>query len=651
MPHTIEELFESLALYQVEDGCRRWSGFLKQTKFGNTDYKSIKEILLGISYMDAEGYSSDSMNVFKNDILDYNIYKTGSAFNLFKNLDDYKINLSIFDSRPTLKNKIQKNFEYGKILDEAIENPELGRNDSALLALIAKRSNSLFKGITHRTIPSILLDEYGIIKNGSELKIPFYNSTTTNIALAICFAFYTPMIHIRNPDLSGYQFAPMTSLLKGGKKGGVGKAPSFIRPPSFAPPSFIRPPTVIDRRRETFNISDVNNRIPRVNPKKLIDFVDDEHYINTQEKIKDLNVGGGKKNLKKRKGGAVLFKDSGHFFIINEIDPSLYAFDFFDFMLYGKPENLRDKYFEQTGFIAEQEILFSRLTKFSNINFLGVITSVNKDCSITSSLQDGEISLCVDGCLYNNKGKLSCSINILGQNGLEDIKFYYGPQTTDLGNHMSQFTPSTDAILGIKVYSCKLYSADNTIIEQQELIIDDISPHLNLLTTGEYIVFNDNLNNLPVEEATTIIQNEIEPHINNSSKKAKKIIGTAARVLKEISDIVENLEKVCQAFPSEAERLGRSACIFLRGIVGETRKFEYGGVKMSKMELIEKIAKINPYIKCLSKMKKERLMSIYNQLVILHKYKKAELIKKYKIKNKNLKKNEIIAMIFNSSNK
>lgn len=48
-------------------------------------------------------------------------------------------------------------------------------------------------------------------------------------------------------------------------------------------------------------------------------------------------------------------------------------------------------------------------------------------------------------------------------------------------------------------------------------------------------------------------------------------------------------------------------------------------------------------------MKKENLLITYTKLNNLNKYKKEELIKKYNIKNKNLKKNEIIHHIFNSS--
>ena len=150
------------------------------------------------------------------------------------------------------------------------------------------------------------------------------------------------------------------------------------------------------------NLQAIKDRIPERNPKKLINFIDDEYYTNTQMKINRLS--GGKKKTN-RKGGAVLFKDSGHFFIINEIDPSLYAFDYFNFMLYGEPASLRNRYRDQKGFILEQEILFSRLTKFTKIKFLGAVTSVNNDCTIASTLEDGEISLCLDGCLYNNKGK------------------------------------------------------------------------------------------------------------------------------------------------------------------------------------------------------------------------------------------------------
>ena len=172
-------------------------------------------------------------------------------------------------------------------------------------------------------------------------------------------------------------------------------------------------------------------------------------------------------------------------FIINEIDPSLYAFDYFNFMLHGQPASLRNKYKDQKGFILEQEILFNRLTKFTKITFLGAITAVNDDCLSAANLQDGEISLCLDGCLYNNKGKLSCSINILGENGLQDIKFFYGPQKYDLELHMSMAVASVNDILGIKIYTCKLEPFDSVAVPSTSIIIDDTTLRLKLLTTGQ----------------------------------------------------------------------------------------------------------------------------------------------------------------------
>ena len=635
MSITPEKLFESLVLYQVEYNCRGRE--LKNTEYGSTDYKSIKEILLGLSYVHGKGYSPDSIDIFdeaNNYRINYDIYKRGDNFTLFKNLDYYNINNPIFNAKPLLIDKIQNNFKYGKVLDIAIESDEFGRNGLELLALIAKRSNSLFKGITHRTIPNHLLDEYGIIKNGSELKISFYNSTSTNIALAICFAFFTPTMLIPTPDLSGYPFPPAPPLIKGGM---ISATPRFTAPPqSFRKPEVSK---LMDIKSKLQNI-----QFPRTNPEKLIEFVKDEYYIKKQKEFnhqREFVYGGSKK-----KGGAVLFKDSGHFFIINEIDPSLKAFDYFDYMLYGDA-SLKNKYYEQTGFIFEQEILFSRLTKFSNITFLGAITVVNKDCSLTRALDDGEILLCLDGCLYNNKGKLSCSINILGQNGLEDIKFFYGPDEGDFSTHISSFVPSADAIIGLKVYSCKLEPFDATsdaIIRKEEVYIDD-EPQVNLLATGEYMVINDKVEKVPV------VEKQIEFIVEKSSTKAKRILTGAAKILQDMSDIVDGFVKSCELLPKMADLAARRSCIILNKILGEEKKYKYGGTKISKITLIEKIAKIDPYIKGLSKMKKERLLTIYNQLSVLNKYKKEELIKKYKVKGKNLKKCQIIDMIFNLSNK
>jgi len=599
---TDERLFLSLALYQVEYSCRTTGGGLQNTEFNNIDYKSIKDLLLGLSYIDAKGYSPDSIDIFNdNNTINYTIYKTATSFNLKNSLDEYDIVNPIFNTKRMV---IQKNFEYCKVLDSAIKSQSFGRKGNELLALIALRSNSLFKGITHRTIPNHLLDDYGIIKDNSELKIPFYNSTTTNIALAICFAFYLPTIHIPNPDLSGYALTYTGSLILGG--------------------------TLRDIKS---NLKAIKNRIPSTNPKRLIEFVNDKYYLNTQMKINKLilEVSGDKRKVKK--GGAVLFKDSGHVFIINEIDPSLYAFDYFNYMLHGD-SSLRNKYKDQKGFILEQEILFSRLTKFTKIKFLG-------------ALDDGEILLCLDGCLYNNKGKLSCSINILGQNGLEDIKFFYGPDNGDFSTHISSFVPSADAIIGLKVYSCKLEPFDATsaaIIRKEEVYIDD-DPQVNLLATGEYMVINDKVEKVPV------VEKQIEFIVEKSSTKAKRILTGAAKILQDMSDIVDGFVESCELLPKMADLAARRSCIILNKILGEEKKYTFGGTKISKISLIEKIAKIDPYIKGLSKMKKERLLTIYNQLSVLNKYKKEELIKKYKVKGKNLKKSQIIDMIFNLSNK
>lgn len=613
MSISTEKLFLSLALYQVQDDCRTAGGGLQNTEFNNIDYKSIKDLLLGLSYMDAEGYSANSIHIFDdNNKLNYDIYKTATNFNLYKNLDNYQLNDSIFNTKIGLKNMIRDNFNYAKVLDQAIESRQFGHKGNELLALIARRSNSLFKGITHRTIPNDLLDNYGIIKNNSELKIPFYNSVTTNIALAICFAFYQPAIHIPNPDLSGYPLYT-GSVILGGKKGGV----------------------LLNDIKS--NLQAIKDRIPERNPKKLINFIDDEYYTNTQMKINKLS--GGKKKTN-RKGGAVLFKDSGHFFIINEIDPSLYAFDYFNFMLYGEPASLRNRYRDQKGFILEQEILFSRLTKFTKIKFLGAVTSVNNDCTIASTLEDGEISLCLDGCLYNNKGKLSCSINILGENGLQDIKFFYGPQNFDLEAHMSSAISSINDILGIKIYTCKLEPFDSATVPIASVIMDDTSSYLKLLTTGEYLVIDDKFKEIP--------DSEIEDIIDKATDKYNSIFEQLASIL---MDIVTEIEKICINVGTSVDSAGRKICETFQDVFNMASKsFISGGNKLSKIELIEKIAKINPYIKGLSKMKKEKLLSIYNELADLNKHKKEELIRKYKIKNKNLKKCQIINMIFNLSN-
>jgi hypothetical protein len=610
MSISTEKLYLSLALYQVQDYCRTITGGLRNTEFNNIDYKSIKDLLLGLSYIDAEGYSPNSIHIFDdNNKLNYDIYKTAINFNLYKNLNDYDLNHPIFNSKIGLKDMIRENFNFAKVLDQAIESQQFGHKGSELLALIARRSNSLFKGITHRTIPNHLLDDYGIIKNNSELKIPFYNSLTTNIALAICFAFYEPVIHIPNPDLSGYPLYTGSVIL-----GGV----------------------VLNDVK--LNLQAIKNRIPDRNPKKLINFINDEYYTNTQMKINKLS--GGKKRINK-KGGAVLFKDSGHFFIINEIDPSLYAFDYFNFMLYGEPSSLRNRYRDQKGFVLEQEILFSRLTKFTKINFLGAVTSVNKDCSIASTLEDGEISLCLDGCLYNNKGKLSCSINILGENGLQDIKFFYGNQTDDFELHMSSTTVSSiNDILGIKIYTCKLEPFDSTTVPITSVIMDDTSSYLKLLTTGEYLVIDDKFKEIP--------DSEIEEVIDKATDKYDNIFEQLAKIL---MDIVKEIEKICINVGTSVDSAGRQICETFENVFNMASKtFISGGNKISKIELIERIAKINPYIKGLSKIKKEKLITIYNELVVLNKHKKEELIRKYKIKNKNLKKNQIISMIFNSSN-
>jgi hypothetical protein len=637
-----EDLFLSLVLYQVEYNCR--SHDLKQaSKYGTTDYKSVKEMILGLSYIDAIGYTPQSLNVFNpNDSLNYGVYGTGVKYNVYKNLDDYDLNHQIFNSRPDLKAKIKINFDYAKVLDIAMDYDELTRNGSNLLPLIARRSNSLFKGISHRTIPNDLLDNYGIIKDGSELNIPFYNSTTTNIALAIFFAYYNPTIAIPNPSMSSYQSVGIdyNPLLNGGV--GLEKTKSVKFTAAPLPSSQTRVDVFTDVKN---NLQMIKKRIPSNNPKKLIEFVKDDYYIRTQQEIRKINPDrthtfGGKK---KKGGDPILFKDSGHFFLINEIDPNLKAFDFFDFMVYGEPKKLRNKYFEQVMFMNEQEILFNRLTKLSNIQFIGAITYIDSNCRNAPILENGEILLCTDGCLYNNKGKLSCSINILTETGLVDISNYYGNSAGALGTHIGLSAATVNNILGIKIYTCKLEPFDKpaVAISTDETIIEDTSNRVKLLLTDEYIE-SDKLNELPEEEINTIIK--------NSGKKFKKYEGIIGGILDYLSDLIDGFEYVCDKTVKSAEHLTRLCCIAARAAVGEKQEYCFGGSKISKITLIENIAKITPYIKGLSKMKKESLTNIYNQLAPLNKYKKEELIKKYIIKDKNLKKNEIIYMIFNSSN-
>ena len=626
-----EELFLSLVLYQVEYNCR--SDKLKDdsTTYGSTDYRSVKEMILGLSYIDALGYTQESLNVFNSsdNSLNYRVYGTGTNYNVYKNLGDYNINHKIFNSRPTLKRKIEDNFKYAKLLDEAMEYDELTRNGTNLLPLIARRSNSLFKGISHRTIPTNLLDRYGIIKDGSELNIPFYNSTTTNIALAIFFAYYTPTTLIRTLDMSSYP--SVDGLVNPLLQGGMGST-------TFKSEVYIDVKTKLE-------LPQIQSRIPSTNPTKLIEFVKDEYYTRTHNEIRKINPGkeyifGGKK---KKGGSPVLFKDSGHFFLINEIDPSLKAFDFFDFMVYGEPEVLRMKYLEQTIFMNEQEILFNRLTKLSNIQFIGAITYIDKNCSRAPQLQTGEILLCTDGCLYNNKGKLSCSINILTETGLIDISNYYGNSPADLAMHIGVHPNTIDEILGIKIYTCKLEPFDNrtTTISEDKTIIEDTSNRVKLLLTDEYIE-SENLNKLPPGDIKQIL---------NKTKEKYNIYKEIGQLLDYFNDLIEGFQYVCSETAKNIKKFGKLCCIAAKQKLGlKQEEYCFGGSKISKTTLIEKIAKITPYIKGLSKMKKENLTNIYNQLVSLNKYKKDELIKKYKIKDKNLKKNEIIYMIFNSSN-
>jgi len=637
----LEDLFLSLVLYQVEYNCR--SSDLKQkSKYGTTDYKSVKEMILGLSYIDAKGYTLESLNVFNdNNSLNYGVYGTGTKYNVYKNLDNYQLENQIFNSRGTLRDKIKLNFDYAKVLDIAMDFDELTRNGNDLLPLIARRSNSLFKGISHRTIPTDLLDGYGIIKDGSELNIPFYNSTTTNIALAIFFAYYAPTTAVPTPIMTSYLSVdtPVKPLLNGGVGSEKTKSIKFTAAPS--PSSRTKVDVFTDVKN---NLEMIQERIPQTNPKKLIEFVKDDYYIRTQEEIRKINPGrthtfGGKK---KKGGDPVLFKDSGHFFLINEIDPNLKAFDFFDFMVYGEPKELRNKYYEQIMFMNEQEILFNRLTKLSNIQFIGAITYINNDCSNAPNLEKGEILLCTDGCLYNNKGKLSCSINILTETGLVDISNYYGNSPGTLAFHAGVSAASVNNILGIKVYTCKLEPFDTpaVAISPDETIIEDTSNRVKLLLTDEYIE-SDNLNELPKKEIAKIIE--------NSKKKYVKYEGIG-RILDYLSDLIDGFDVACKTSVEAAKHVGRLCCIAAQALVGKKQEYCFGGSKISKTTLIEKIAKITPYIKGLSKMKKEGLMNIYDKLAPLNKYKKEELIKKYKIKDKNLKKNEIIYMIFNSSN-
>ena len=718
-----ERDFLALVLYQVDKNSRYNNG-LNVTEFGNIDYSSVKEVLMGLSYMDANGYRDSPFDTNNN--LDYIKYASAPSYNLYEDLNRYQINNPIITIDANLKDKINENLNYIKVLDNAIKNPRFGRKDKDLLALISKRSNCLFKGISHRTIPINLLDSNGVIKEDSEILIPFYNSTTTNFALGLLFAFFFQTDNITNPTFTGTMAIPDNTLIGGTnptKEEVQNEIKQYLKSIKYR------------------NLTDI--------PKKLINFINDDIYVSTQEKLNTIVEQTNNKGGYRKKGGAyTLFRDSGHFFIINDLDPNLFAFDYFDYMVNGDP-NLKDKYIDQDAFLKEQEILFDRLTKFTNIKFIGAISDTNANCMGVGGLADGEILLCLDGCLYNNRGKIACSTHLLGRNGLQNITGVYGTDSTTFGHHAGL---NTDLVIGLKVYTCKLESiipsapyltqipapvpqvpsaptvsfnrasvsqlpaptpqlpsapqlppnvsfnrasvsqlpaptphvpsapyftqipapapqvpptvsfnrasvsrgpmpspqvpaprrsirqfpSAPIIIYNKNILIDKNNINVKLITTNDILIINNNIN-----QADKTIK--IKELTEKAIRKANLLKQPIQRIMSFLSDCIGTVEDVITKTPATIYN-------FADKCINGMKDFQlFGGVKLNKTSLIEKILKITPDFKGLSKMKKENLLITYTKLNNLNKYKKEELIKKYKIKDKNLKKNEIIHHIFNSS--
>lgn len=710
MSLTEDQMFDCLASYQVQYQLRQ-RGELKTGMFKNVHYDSVKEVLMGLSYIAGLKYDSSSAEVYndKTNRIDYGVYPSGKKFIIYRDTGKYDLAQigNLFRNKDDLIEKIIDNIRYANQLDESID--YFGHNGIQLLQLISTKSNCLFKGMSHRTIPRALLDENGVIKKGSVMVIPFYNSTTTNIGMAVTYAYYKPneevFSHpynfsntiIKTTAIGAFSrlgTARVTRPIGGGLGDDRQRFASVVRQ-STQQPELSRPRTACVMRRDDTKISSrvtINKDLFHDNknltgiihkeeevshdklqayfnspgteiktPKKLTDSfdIDDSYYENSQSLINEkyyekyISCGGNKKYIKRKKrGGAfTLYKDSGHFFIINDIDPTLKAYDYFNHLIYG-PDKYKNRHEDQFNFVAEQEILFNRLTQFSNITFIGTISAISSMCDDYSSLNDGELLLCYNGCIYNKYGKIACTINLLEKCGLTDIKVFYAASGGPTGGPTGATPITSNDVIGLKVYTCRLENVKSNDIEanQEELIPIDKHPlHIRIQLSGEFLILDDS--DIKKEEKDYILYTFIE-----TLEQYSDVFKFFIKILKFYDYITKTLVSACHVIINKTIDITNTCKIGLDNIFSDLLKQVLkpnsvgGGSKISKKTLIQNIAKITPYIKGLSKMKKEGLTNIYNQLAPLNKYKKEDLMKKYKIKDKNLKKNEIIYMIFNSSN-
>jgi hypothetical protein len=210
--------------------------------------------------------------------------------------------------------------------------------------------------------------------------------------------------------------------------------------------------------------------------------------------------------------GAKTNTDYGHVFIINNNNINAKCVDYvetFDksktgYKLLSHFQILHGKQYESDKkYVYEQEILFNRFSKFTNITYIGTIKEIIYDntqiATTYAVLNPGELILDTKSKLYYNKGIYSEThfYNIFGQ--------IHNANTLDLFNNAIKFDTklnldilesdihNLDKFIGTRVYNCDLEDCDYTedIARENNILIP------NDMTDCAQVIKNPELKKLP----------------------------------------------------------------------------------------------------------------------------------------------------------
>lgn len=334
----------------------------------------------------------------------------------------------------------------------------------------------------------------------------------------------------------------------------------------------------------------------------------------------------------------------GNLFVIINIDDNIKAFDFANFLLKEVRDPEKYPHRSQYLYLEEQELLFKRNLKLSNIIYFGkIVKYINEDDKTairqhTVSLKDYELAIAADGCMYNNHHSI-CSINLLYEMGLLLLK---DAIAKDIATYLDD---DIGKYIGTNVYYCDLTYNDISITPERkraaivvknvsvekEVVVDDVEsiPHKGSHVEG-----------LSTELSTKKIyyDNKEKPILSDKDNFIEKI---KAKIADYTAKIASYTAKITSDFDKVKTNLLSFFNIHPSFNGGKAKK-------INKKDIIININKLVSNIKGLNKLNKKELENLYNYLNELYKYKKYELINKYKLidLNKSMTKSKMIYLIY-----